>query len=95
MTSWRSVAAAVDDTTAVLDSCSLKHRRRAYTHRPTVRQGGERGSAQNEKAHVCKQPAMNGGEVCNEGEKGLEDLELDVDALGQAIIHRLDNGGDG
>jgi hypothetical protein len=37
---------------------------------------------------------MNGGEVCDEGEKGLKDLELDVDALGQAIIHRLDNGGD-
>jgi hypothetical protein len=29
MTNWRSVAAAVDGTTAILDSCSLKHRRRA------------------------------------------------------------------
>jgi hypothetical protein len=30
MTNWHSVAATVDDTTAVLDSCSLKYRRRAY-----------------------------------------------------------------
>jgi hypothetical protein len=30
MTNWHSVATAVDDTTAVLDSCSLKYRRRAY-----------------------------------------------------------------
>jgi hypothetical protein len=29
MTSWRRVAAAADDTTAVLKSCSLEHRSRA------------------------------------------------------------------
>ena len=35
---------------------------------------------------------MDGGEVGDEGEEGLEDLELDVDALGHAVIHRLDDG---
>ena len=30
MTTWRNVAATVDDSTAVRDSCNLKHRRRAY-----------------------------------------------------------------
>jgi hypothetical protein len=30
MTNWHSVTAAVDNTTAVLDSCSLKYKRRAY-----------------------------------------------------------------
>lgn len=38
---------------------------------------------------------MDGGEVGDEGEEGLEDLELDVDALRHAIVHRLDDGWDG
>ena len=56
VTNWRSVAAAVDDTTAVLDSCSLKHRRRAYFTvyaRRSIRQGREEG-AQNESTYVCE-----------------------------------------
>jgi hypothetical protein len=46
-TNWRGVAAAVDDTTADLDSCSLKHRRRAYFTayaRRSIRQGREEGA---------------------------------------------------
>jgi hypothetical protein len=35
------------------------------------------------------------GEICDEGEEGLEELELDVDALGHAVVHRLDDGRDG
>ena len=30
-----------------------------------------------------------------EGEEGLKDLELDVDALEHAVVHRLDDGWDG
>jgi hypothetical protein len=69
MTIWRSAAAAVDDTTAVLDSCSLKHRRRVYftvyARRP-VGQGREEG-AQNESTYVSKWFAVNSGEVGDEG----------------------------
>lgn len=45
--------------------------------------------------HVCEKSAVDGGEVGDEGEEGLEDLELDVDALGHAVVHRLDDGWDG
>jgi hypothetical protein len=48
MTDWRSVAATVVDTTTVLNSCSLKCRRRAS---PSVRE--EKG-AQNESPYVCE-----------------------------------------
>jgi len=50
----RSVAAAVEDTTAVLNSCSLKHRKRAYYiayARWSIRQGREDG-AQNGSTYV-------------------------------------------
>lgn len=35
---------------------------------------------------------MNGGEVGDEGEKSLEDLELYVNALRHAVVHCLDDG---
>ena len=38
---------------------------------------------------------MNGGEVGDEGEESLEDLELYVDALRHAVVHCLDDGRDG
>ena len=47
------------------------------------------------QTHVGEQPAVHGGKVGDEGEEGLEDLELYVDALGHAVVHRLDDGGDG
>jgi hypothetical protein len=56
MTNRRSVAAAVDDTTAVLDSCSLKYGRRTYFTayaRRSIGQGREEG-AQNESTYVCE-----------------------------------------
>jgi hypothetical protein len=56
MNNWRSVAATVDDITAVLDSCSLKHRRRAYFAayaRQSIRQEREEG-AQNESTYVSE-----------------------------------------
>ena len=34
---------------------------------------------------------MDDGEVGDEGKEGLEDLELDVDALGHTVVHRLDS----
>jgi hypothetical protein len=74
MTSWRSVTAAVDDTTAVLDSFSLKNRRTylvAYAGR-TIRQGREEGS-QNESTCVFEQSAVNGEEGGDKGEESLED----------------------
>ena len=37
---------------------------------------------------------MDCGKVGDEGEEGLEDLELDVDALGNAVVHCLDDGWD-
>ena len=37
---------------------------------------------------------MNSGEIGDEGEKSLEDLELYVDALGHAVVHCLDNSRD-
>ena len=37
---------------------------------------------------------MNGGEVGDEGEKSLEDLELYVDTLRHAVVHCLDDGRD-
>ena len=45
MTSWRSVTVAVDDMTAVLDSCSLKHNStgRACAAATTVKNKGEKG----------------------------------------------------
>ena len=47
------------------------------------------------QTHVGEQPAVHGGKVGDEGEEGLEDLELYVDALGHAVVHRSDDGGDG
>jgi hypothetical protein len=47
MTNWRSVAAAMEDTTAVLDPCNLKHRRKAYFtvySRRQIRQGRKEGA---------------------------------------------------
>jgi hypothetical protein len=38
---------------------------------------------------------MDVGEICDEGEEGLGDLELYVDALRHAVVHRLDDGWDG
>jgi hypothetical protein len=38
---------------------------------------------------------MDGGEICDEGEECLENLELYVDALRHAVVHRLNDGGDG
>lgn len=38
---------------------------------------------------------MYGGEIGDEGEESLENLELYVDALGHAVVHRLDDGRDG
>jgi hypothetical protein len=35
---------------------------------------------------------MNGGDVGDEGEKTLEDVELFVDALRNAVVHCLDDG---
>lgn len=35
----------------------------------------------NESTHVREQPTMDGGEIGDEGEEGLEDLKLYVDAL--------------
>jgi hypothetical protein len=69
MTDWRSVAAAVDDTTAVLDSCSLKRERRASP-----------SGAQNEITYICVAHSLpwNGGEVGDEGEESLEDLGLSI-----------------
>jgi hypothetical protein len=43
---WRNFVAAVDDTTAVLDSCRLKHKRRAYLtvhSRRSIHKGREEG----------------------------------------------------
>ena len=37
---------------------------------------------------------MYGGEIGDEGEEGLKDLELYVDALRQAVVHRLYDGRD-
>jgi hypothetical protein len=37
---------------------------------------------------------VNGGEVGDEGKKSLEDLELYVDTLRHAVVHRLDDGRD-
>jgi hypothetical protein len=37
---------------------------------------------------------VNGGEVGDEGEESLEDLELYVDTLRQAVVHRLDDSRD-
>ena len=71
MTSWRSVTAAVDDTTAVLDSFSLKNRRTyliVYFAGRTIRQGREEGS-QNESTCVFEQSPMNGEEGGDKGEE--------------------------
>ena len=37
---------------------------------------------------------MNGGEVGDEGEESLEDLELYVDTLRHTVVHCLDDGRD-
>ena len=69
---------------AVLDSCSLKHRRKAYftaySIYPSARLSRRKG-AQNESTYVCEQSAANRGEVGDEGEKDMDDLELYVDTL--------------
>jgi len=43
---------------------------------------------------VCEQPAVNGREIGDEREEGLEYLELYVDALRHAVVHCLDDGRD-
>jgi hypothetical protein len=47
------------------------------------------------QTHVGEQPAVHGGKVGDEGEEGLEDLKLYINALGHAVVHRSDDGGDG
>ena len=39
-------------------------------------------------------PSLDGGEVGDEEEKSLEDLELYVDALRNVVVHCLDDGRD-
>ena len=43
MTSWRSLVAAVNDTTAILDSCGSKHKSRACAAATTIKNKGGRG----------------------------------------------------
>ena len=38
---------------------------------------------------------MDGGEINDEGQEDLENLELNVDALRYAVVHRLDDSCDG
>ena len=66
---------------AVLDSCNLKHRRRAYFIAHSIYPSMRRKGAQHESTYVCEQSAANGGEVGDKGEKNLDDLELYVDTL--------------
>ena len=87
MTNWRGVAVTVDDTKAVLDSCNQKCRRRA------IRRGKEEG-VHNESTYVCELSTVNGGEVGDDEEESLEDLELYVDTLRNAVVHHLDDGQD-
>ena len=86
MTSWRSVTVAVDDMTAVLDSCSLKHKStgRACAAATTVKNKGGKGE-QSEATYICKESAMDNEEIDDEKEEGLEDLELGGDTLGYAV----------
>jgi hypothetical protein len=69
MTDWRSVAAAVDGTTAVLDSCSLKRGRRAS---PSVKE--EKREDRTKSRTFALSLPWNGGEVGDEREESLEDL---------------------
>jgi hypothetical protein len=88
MVDWRSVAAGMDDTTAALDSCSLKRRRRVSS--PSVRE--------EKREHRTKTrtfaSAANVGEVGDEGVESLEDLELYFDILRNAVVQCLDDGQD-
>jgi hypothetical protein len=42
-----------------------------------------------DETHACEPPAIQGGET---GERDLENLELDIDALRHAVINRWDDG---
>ena len=59
----------------------------------SIRQGREDG-AQNESTYIFELSTVNGGEVGDEGEEGLEDLELFVDTLRSPVVHCLDDGRD-
>jgi hypothetical protein len=69
MTSRQSVTAAVDDTTAIQDSCDLNHKRRAYFTADTRRSIRQRREdvAQKESTYVSELSAVNGGEVGDGG----------------------------
>lgn len=43
------------------------------------------------RTHVAEKLSVHGGEVCDEAEDGLEDPELNVDALARAFVHGRDD----
>jgi hypothetical protein len=86
MSNWCSVAAAVNGTTAVLDSCSLKHIRRAGVK--------DEKREHRTKAHTFANslPWMVAELVMRE--RSLEDLEMYVYTLRHAVVDRLNDSRD-
>jgi hypothetical protein len=88
MTSWRKVAAAVDDTTVVLDSCSLKQSSSAWEHHQLANTDARLNT------HIGEQPPVYRREIGDKRKQGLKDLELYIDALCHGIAHCLYDGGE-